>query len=646
MILAGLLFAGSASAQEPAPPATPPAPESNDFATEGEESPELRALRMAELSMFGRDRPLVDATDGAWLRLGEPPAAFTSDAPGRPSEASARSDLAFLQGLSLPDIPVRWDEQVVRYLEFYRNDPRGRNIMGAWLARERVYGPMVRAKLREMGLPEDLSYVAMIESGFDPAARSHAAAVGMWQFVRATGEEYGLTFDHWVDDRRDPEKSTEAGARYLRDLYRRFGSWELAFAAYNMGYGALLRAIRKFNTNDYWVLSQLEAGLPFETTFYVAKIMACAVVGRNPERFGYTRLATEELRFVRVDVPGGTTLGQVARAAGVPPEEIATLNPALRRNRVPPSGTYSVRIPAAARERFATQWTRISPRHPAHRPYVLLFGETLADVARRFRTSEASLRSLNELDDQTIVGVGFELVVPAVLAHEPESAPEDRPVVAVPQDAPEPGKRRVFYRVTETDTAATIARFFRVSVDDLRRWNNVDPRSGLPRGLVLQLFVSPELDLSRALVLGEDDVRVLVVGTEEFYDYHEAQQGRVRFRYTVAPGDTLTSIAERFELSVGSLGRINRFARDTLLRAGQEIIIYAPRERVPREDRAAFDERVAEAAMRRGDEPPAPATPALEDDGDGTDAAGEHATAADAEPEAVAPRESPPSPGG
>lgn len=545
---------------------------------EGDESPELRELRLAELELFGRGQPLTEPFDAPRVRIGEMPPAVTTDLPAAAADGASGNaqSLAWLSGLTLPDIPIRWDERVVRYLEFYRDDPRGRNIVGAWLRRASRWGDMVRAQLRALGLPEDLLYVAMIESGFDPAARSHASAVGMWQFVRRTGEEYGLEVTHWVDGRMDPERSTHAGARYLRDLYRRFGSWELAFAAYNMGYGALLRAIRKYNTNDYWVLSRLEAGLPFETTFYVAKVMACAIVGRNPERFGFEDLERDRpVRFASVEVPGGTPLPRVARAAGVEPDLVAELNPSLLRNRVPPGPARAVRIPEERRDQFARNWTRMQPRHPAQRPYVVRFGETLDRIATRFRTTPAALRSLNELESDGDVVVGLELMVPAV---DPVEVPTEEPaVVAVPAEQFTYADRtRIFYRVAANDRVEEIASFFSVTVDELRRWNHVDPGAALQEGLMLQLFVPTSLDLSRAVVLTEREVRVLVVGSEEFFDHHEAQRGRVRVRYTVRPGDTLTSLGERFDLSVGSIARINRFARDTQLQAGQEIILYAP----------------------------------------------------------------------
>jgi membrane-bound lytic murein transglycosylase D len=519
------------------------------------------------------------------VRAGGTPAAFSSDVTDEPPTGPARgsADLGWLQGLSLPDIPIRWDDRVVAYLEHFRKDPRGRQSMAAWLRRAHPHAPMIRERLRALGLPQGLMYVAMVESGFDPTARSPAGAVGMWQFVRATGAQYGLEADHWVDRRKDPDASTEAAARYLRDLHRRFGTWELALAAYNMGYGSLLRTIRKYNTNDFWVLAQVEAGLPYETTLYVAKVMACALVGENPERFGFDPSPAEPPAPTDVvRVPGGMPLALLARAAQVPEDDLARLNPELLRGRTPPGNTaYALRIPAASADGFHARWARLRPGEPSHRRHVLKFGETLAEVAKRYRTTAARLARLNALDDASTVGAGTALLVPAVEPRELEadSAP---PVVSVPAgEFLYPDRRRLFYRVAGHDTAEDIAGFFQVTVDELRRWNAVDPGAAFVEGMILQLFVPPEVDLSHAVVLGAEEVRVLTLGTEEFFAYHEQQKGRVRFRYTVQPGDTLESLAKRFGLATADLTRINRFPRSTVLELGQEIIVYAPADKAP-----------------------------------------------------------------
>ena len=570
---------GPAAAQDPTTAARDAALAAEAQLLAGIESDELKQLRVAEIAMFGQAHVDAGRLDASI------PAALTSDAPAlvEHSEEETR-DLTWLRGMVLPDLPIRWDDRVVRYLEYFREDPRGRELMRAWWRRSARYDRMIRQKMQEARLPEDLRCVVMAESGFDPGVTSHAGAVGLWQFIRGTGEWMGLERTHWVDQRRDPLRATEAAARYLTMLQRRLGAWELALAAYNMGYGALTRSMRKFNSNDFWLLSRIESGLPFETTVYVSKIMACAVVFRNPERFGLADVEQDVPMDVEVvEVPGGTPLRRLARAADISIDDLLSYNPELRRRRIPPGGSYALRVPKARHEEFARSWSRVQPRHPAHQPYVLRFGESLGTVARRFRTTDDALRSLNELEDGEVIGPGTSILVPAVEPRDDDDDDAGLPVVALPAEAPTsvPGRRRVFYRVSSHDTLPEIAGFFRVSVDELRRWNHLDPSAALPSGLTLQLFVPEAVDLDRAIVLRPEEVRLLVVGSDDFYAFHEAEQGRVRFRYEIEAGDTLTSIARRFGVEPEDLTRINRFSRSTTLRVGDDLVVYAERRRVP-----------------------------------------------------------------
>jgi len=640
LTICGLLGPGSASAQG----AISAAVEAQLSA--GVETPHLLALRRDEERLFGTG---ADTTGdvGPGLRIGTLPSAATSDVPDADGPAAGGDrDLSWLSGMELPDLPLRWDERVVRYLEYFREDGRGHELMAAWLRRSSRYGALIDHSLERAHLPRDLRCVAMAESGFDPTVRSSAGAAGMWQFVTRTGQEYGLAQDHWSDARMDPEDSTAAAARYLGQLHRRFGTWELALAAYNMGYGALLRAIRKYNTNDYWALAQLEAGLPFETTIYVAKILACAVVMRNPERFGFGDLTRDPpLDLVRVSVPGGLPMSLLARAAQLPADELAALNPALLRGRTPPrTSSWPLRLPRERAESFANRLRQLQPRHPANRAYALRFGESLSMVARRFRTTSRALSTLNELGEDESLQAGFALLVPDVTPR-PDEAPAERPVVGVPPgDFHYPGMRRVFYRATGSESVTDIARFFGIASDDLVRWNRLDPQARLTSGLMLQLFVAPDFDLSRAVVLGADDVRVLTVGSEEFFEWQERQQGRVRFRYVVAPGDTLSSIGHRFDIGSGSLARINRFSRRRTLQPGEEILVYADRERVPASylpasegdtptdtdgahSGAASDAAEDDDASAAPSDDATPETPASVDDAD--DAAADDDTSAD-----------------
>jgi membrane-bound lytic murein transglycosylase D len=541
----------------------------------GQESPELAALRAFDESLFG-PAPNVRARDGF-------PVGLSSDARRvEPVPVEARRDLSFLRDLALPDLPVRWDERVVRYLESFYGTPRGKAMMRGWWSRYGRYGAMIDAVLEEAGLPRDLRCVAMAESGFEPTVRSHAGAAGMWQFVRTTGAEFGLSQTHWVDERLDPERSTRAAAAYLSRLHARFGNWELALASYNMGYGALLRAMRKYNTNDFWELSRVEAGLPFETSHYVSKILACAVVMRNPERFGLSESEKlPPLATAYVDVGGGVPIAKLARKAGVPEADLLALNPELRRARTPLGVTsYRLRVPAAALARFEGKGKRALERENV-REHLFRFGETIEVVARRYKTTARELMKLNDIEPGERIVPGSPLVVPDVEPRGDE--PTDEPaVVAVPDDTLRiAGKRRVFYRVIPGDDVALIAEFFRVRADELLAWNRIEPTAALPEGLFVQLFVDLERPLDDAVVLDEKEVRVFRVGSEEFFAYHEAQRGRVRFVHTVESGESLSDIAKRYGVSAGDLGRINAFSRSHRLAAGDRVVVYAEPSAAP-----------------------------------------------------------------
>lgn len=544
------------------------------------ESPELRTLRLAEEELFakGPDDPPEPfdpgCADGPDPSDRDP--ATEKGPPPRFVRPEGTVDLAFLKGVKLPGVPVRWDKRVLEYLLFFKDDPRGRELAASWLARRERYGPQIRRMLSEHSLPVDVQYVAMIESGYDPVARSAADAHGMWQFMAQPAIQYGLRIDHWTDERLDPERATGAAARFLRDLYERFGSWELSFAAYNMGYGGLLRAIRKYNTNDYWTLSHLEAGLPFETSLYVAKITAMAIVANNPGLFGFGKVKQDGVRPpAKVDVPAGTPLSQIATAAGISLEALRAANPHLKQARVPPGEpAVNVYVPRDVQVRFTQHFQKPTSLPVA---YAVRLGESLDDIARRANTSTSKLRELNGLTDNARIMPGLALLLPA--SARPTADLLEPLVATVPaRDFHYGERKRVFYRVGPEDTQSSVARFFDVSSGELAMWNDLHAAAALQPGMLLQLFVQPTLDLSQAVVYLPNEVRILTVGSDAFFAYHEQQRGRTRVRYRVQPGDSVMKLAERFSLSPGSLGRINQFPSTRELKAGERLIIYVPHD--------------------------------------------------------------------
>ena len=359
--------------------------------TRAAESPELRALRELDSALFPPSSPsagppwpsdgtlTLDRKQPQLVTSGMPPAAELAPQPS----AEPAIDLSWLKQLDMPDIPMRWDARVVRYLEFYKNDPRGRSMVAGIIKKSGRYSAAIRRTLREQGLPEDILWLALVESGFDPTISSPAGAAGLWQFMPEGARIYGLTVDRWIDERLDPERSTVAAARYLSDLRQRFGGWELAFAAYNMGYAGLLASIRKYNTNDFWELSRFEAGIPLETALYVPKIIAMAIVARNKTVFGCNDIDLDPaFTFDKVAVGSGISVKTVASASGAAISLIEQLNPQIRAARTPPLApdakadvSWVVRVPPGAGARAAKSIPKLVEQEGKLERYLVRWGE-------------------------------------------------------------------------------------------------------------------------------------------------------------------------------------------------------------------------------------------------------------------------------
>jgi membrane-bound lytic murein transglycosylase D len=564
----------------------------------GAETPELRALREAERELFP---PSLPAPSAAWpSELGSPLAA-TEDSPrvhasglppapprSTPPAKDGAKDLSWLAQLKLPDMPVRWDPRVVRYLEFFKDDPRGRATFAHLYKRSGRYRDVVKRALRKKGLPEDLLWVAMVESGFDPTVRSAAGALGLWQFMPDAGKTYGLQQDRWLDQRLSPQAASEAAADFLSDLYRRFTSWDLALASYNMGYGGMAAIVRRFNTNDFWALAHVEGSMPWETTLYVPKILAMATVARNLAAFGFQDAAIDAaVEYEEVLVPPGTPLGTVAGAASCTPHEVELLNPELRAGRTPPAfesaaTTYAVKVPPGKAAAVAQNLSRQKADGPLLERYVVRFGETLDQIAAARRVPAAKLVELNGIGPGEVVRGGTVLLVPPAPQGVATTAPPpagngQKPVVIVPADAfSYPDKQRVFYRVLVGDTIKEIAASLEVTIDELRRWNNLDPSARLIEGMTVQAFVPKAADLSRVVVIHEAEAHVLAVGSDEFFAHLEAQKGMKRITVTARAGETIETIGKRYQLPARTMERINRRSRTDVLKEGEVVVLYVP----------------------------------------------------------------------
>ncbi len=564
------------------------------------ESTELTQMRQVDLALFPSTTPDAGEpwqADGTPLLSTEEPKVVASGLPPEgqltaiASPAPAK-DLTWLKQLEMPDIPVRWDARVIRYLEFYKNDPRGKSMVTTWIRKSGRYSGAIRRVLREQSIPEDILWLSLVESGFDPTIHSPAGAAGLWQFMPEGARIYGLYVDRWVDERHDPERATLAAARYLSDLKTRFGTWELAFAAYNMGYGGLLAAIKKYNTNDFWELSKLEAGVPFETALYVPKIVAIAIVARNKAVFGCDTVELDPaVTFDKVSVNSGVSLQSVATAAGISLDTLQSYNPQILAGRTPPLAPgltvdtkWTLRVPESAGAKTAKALPKLIEAEPKLLRYTVRFGESIEDIAAQIKTTKSTLASLNGLRSGESVRPGTVIFVPAgagaglaALSQGISAASGQKPLVVVPsQSFATPGRRRVFYRVVAGDTLPEIAAVLGTTEGDMAKWNILDAGAKLHDGMTLQAYVGDKHVLAGVVALEEKDARILVVGSKEFFAHFESQKGRDRVFVIAKDGDTWAGLAKKYGLSVGMMERINQRSRSSALVAGERVVVYVP----------------------------------------------------------------------
>lgn len=315
-----------------------------------------------------------------------------------------------------PEYPVELNDRIRHFLERFTGARR--NLIGLWLDRSGRYLGMIRDTLRRQGLPEELAFTAMIESGFNPLAVSRAGAKGMWQFMAQTARRYGLRVDDWVDERLDPEKSTMAAAAYLRDLHKQFGSWVLAQAAYNAGEMKILRAIQLTRTTDFWTLAK-STHIRNETKDFVPQIHAAALIGRDPDRYGFDLVEHEPRRLESVQVPGSTDLKRLAQSAGMVPETLLTLNAELWRAVTPPGASYDLKVPQGEGDRVRRALGRASTRTPKagaikSAVHIVRPGETLSSIGKQHRLSVKELCRINGLRERETIRPGDRLRVSAV----------------------------------------------------------------------------------------------------------------------------------------------------------------------------------------------------------------------------------------
>jgi len=435
--------------------------------------PPLASLPSAWLFQISHDRERDAQTDAA-VEPDEP----NQDATALLSPEDLRAVAQEADGEAAPvpepefrqyDLPVVLNDQVKTFIQYFSSRKWG--VVSRAFERARQYQPMMQEIFREKGLPEDLINLAFIESAMNPWATSKAKAAGIWQFIPSTGRLFNMRVGWWLDERRDPEKSTRGAAEYLKKLYQMFQSWPLALAAYNAGEGAIQRAIDRQKTRDFW-----ELRLPKETQLFVPAIMAMTVISRDPSRFGFTVPPPEPRAADTVVLHHPTDLKLIAKAARASVEQIRELNPALIRWATPPDQSrFAVRVPAGLKQAVESELSQIDParrltliRHRVRK------GETSAAIAKRHGVSHQALLDMNGLVKRQPLKVGSLVAIPDRATGLHTAAAVEAPAArngSTASASKTPRKAASRYTVKSGDTLGGIAKTHKVSVENLRQWN-------------------------------------------------------------------------------------------------------------------------------------------------------------------------------
>lgn len=482
------------------------------------------------------------------------------------------------------EVPLVQNRQVNRHLMYF--SLKRPEVMETWLKRKEKYFPMMREIFEEEGTPTELIHLAMVESGLNPEARSWASAVGMWQFIRATGSMYGLEVNWWIDERRDPEKATRAAARHLKDLHDIWGDWHLAMAGYNISPRGLKRAIRAAGQRDYWAALP---HLPRETQGYVPGFIAATMIEMNPTAFGFMeKYENEEYKYEVYEVDPLMPLDALADAAGISTDKLKEYNPELLRWATPPGSNYPLKLPVDSKEQFAANYDDIPKEERSQNVamHTVNSGETLGYIAQKYGTSVRGLYETNEQLSSTIYP-GQKIVVPLapgsneeIAVNRPTNQPRgqtSRTRSRSKSQAPA-NTANITYEVKSGDTMGHIAEWFDVRAWQLRSWNGssnvIRPGEDLTVHVpeskkayysqINSMSFSKKQQIEREQRSGKN--------VTEAYLASAGGDSKGAAQYTVRPNDTLIEIANNFGVSVNQIKQLNNL-NNSRIYVGQKLNI-------------------------------------------------------------------------
>ena len=468
---------------------------------------------------------------GAWQQESLPPS------PGKKEETTY-------------DFPIVINKQVEVYLELFQN--RQKTHFARWLSRSTKYLPMFQKELREAGLPEDLAYLAMIESGFNQRAYSRAKAVGLWQFIKGTGKQYNLKIDNYVDERRHAEKSTKAAVAFLSDLYADFGDWHLAVAAYNAGAGKIRRGMKRYKSTDFWSLAQ-HRYLKMETKRYVPKLIAAILIAKNPKKYGFTNINYESpLEYETLRVGPGLSLEAVALLCNVSDKEIKRLNQELKTGKTPLNKShYDVQIPLGRKGLAESNLPRLhSVVSTEYKTHVIGKRDTLSKICKRYNINKTTLLKINNLRSKKLVA-GTHLRIPynAIHYHLLAEGSQGRPIT----------NDLVLHKIRPGETISKIAKKYNVPANLIVTWNGLKSVHKIRAGQQLALYIEDGSEPRRQKKQASGAVAVspsrsgsslIILAEQKKFASAKRVPAKTRISwYKVRQGDSLWAIARKFNLS-------------------------------------------------------------------------------------------------